>query len=218
MMGKLILDISMSLDGFVAGPRPTLDEPLGEGGEALHQWAFAARSWRERHGLAGGEADADSELIEELVDRTGATVMGRRMFSGGEGGWAGDPKADGWWGEDPPFHHPVFVLTRHARDPLPKQGGTSFTFVSDGIESALEQARLAAGEHDVAIGGGANVAQQYLAAGLLDEVHVHVAPVLLGDGTRLFKGGLAGSPAELQCATVIESPSGVAHLGYRVVR
>jgi dihydrofolate reductase len=218
MMGKLILDISTSLDGFVAGPRPTLEEPLGEGGEGLHQWAFATRSWRERHGLAGGEEGADSELIEEMVARTGATVMGRRMFSGGEGAWASDPNAGGWWGEDPPFHHPVFVLTRHARDPLIKRAGTTFTFATEGIEAALEQARAAAGERDVAIGGGANVAQQYLKAGLIDEVRVHVAPVLLGDGARLFEDGLAGSPAALRCASVTRSPSGVAHLSYLVDR
>jgi dihydrofolate reductase len=217
-MGKLILDISMSLDGFIAGPRPTLEAPLGEGGERLHEWAFATRSFRERQGLDGGEANADSKLIDQLVRGTGATVMGRRMFSGGEGGWAEDPNAEGWWGENPPFHHPVFVLTQHAREPVSKQGGTTFTFVTDGIEAALEQARAAARERDVAVGGGADVAQQYLKAGLLDQLNVHLAPVLLGDGTRLFEDGLAGSPAELERASVLESPSGVAHLSYRVVR
>jgi dihydrofolate reductase len=217
-MGKLMLDISMSLDGFVAGPRPTLEEPLGKGGEGLHEWAFATRAFRERHGVDGGEANADSQLIDEMVAGTGATLMGRRMFSGGEGRWADDSNAEGWWGEDPPFHHPVFVLTHHRREQLSKQGGTTFTFVTDGIESALEQARAAAGELDVAIGGGADVAQQYLRAGLLDELKVHLVPVLLGDGTRLFEGGLAGSPAELEPTSVIESPSGVTHLSYRAVR
>ena len=175
-MAKLTLDISMSLDGFIAGPNQTLEEPLGKGGEQLHEWAFAARGWREAHGLSGGETNADSEVIEESLRNTGATVMGRRMFSGGEGPWEDDPNADAWWGDDPPFHHPVFVLTHHAREPVTKQGGTTFTFVTDGIESALEQARAAAGDKDVAVGGGANVAQQYLKAGLLDELQIHIAP------------------------------------------
>ncbi|HST56084.1 MAG TPA: dihydrofolate reductase family protein [Solirubrobacteraceae bacterium] len=218
-MGELILDITISLDGFIAGPNRTLEEPLGEGGGRLHEWAFATKSARERHGLTGGETNVDHQLVEESVRNTAATVMGRRMFSGGEGGWAEDPNANGWWGDEPPFHHPVFVLTQHAREALSMQGGTTFTFVTDGIEAALEQARAVAGEHrDVAIGGGASVAQQYLAAGLLDRLQLHVAPVLLGDGVRLFDGNLAQAPGELQCTSVIESPAGVAHLGYRVVR
>ena len=186
-MAKLTLDISMSLDGFIAGPNQTLEEPLGKGGEQLHEWALATQSWREAHGRSGGEADVDSEVIEESIGKAGATVMGRRMFSGGKGPWEDDPKADAWWGDDPPFHHPVFILTHHAREPVTKQGGTTFTFVTDGIESALEQARAAAGDKNVAVGGGANVAQQYLKAGLLDELQIHVAPVLLGDGVRLFE-------------------------------
>jgi dihydrofolate reductase len=214
----LKLDISMSLDGFVAGPNQTLEEPLGAGGERLHEWAVAAPSWREAHGLSGGEANVDDEVVQEGLRSTGATVMGRRMFSGGEGTWEDDPRADGWWGDEPPFHHPVFVLTHHAREPVAKQGGTTFTFVTDGIEVALEQARGAAGDKDVAVGGGADVAQQYLEAGLLDELQVHVAPVLLGDGVRLFGGRLAGTLRELECTRVLESPSGVAHLRYRVVR
>jgi dihydrofolate reductase len=213
-MAKLILDISMSLDGFIAGPNQTLDEPLGKGGEQLHEWAFAAKGWREAHGLSGGETNADSEAVEESLRNTGATVMGRRMFSGGEGPWESDPNADAWWGDDPPFHHPVFVLTHHAREAVSKQGGTTFTFVTDGIESALEQARTAAGEKDVAVGGGAKVAQQYLAAGLLDELQIHLVPVLLGDGVRLFEDHL-GRP-QLECMRVIDSPA-VTHLRYRVV-
>jgi dihydrofolate reductase len=214
-MGKLILDISMSLDGFIAGPNPSEAEPLGEGGGRLHEWAFATKAFCERHGRDGGEDNLDSQMVEELLSKTGATVMGRRMFSGGQGSWAEDPKADGWWGEDPPFHHPVFILTQHARESVPKQGGTNFTFVTGGIEAALEQARAVAGEQDVAIGGGANVAQQYLKAGLLDELHLHVAPVLLGAGTRLFEGHLDQAPAQLECTSVVESPAGVAHLIYR---
>jgi dihydrofolate reductase len=217
-MGKLILDISMSLDGFIAGGDQTLDQPLGEGGKQLHEWAFATKSFRERHGLAGGETNVDSRLVEESLRDTAATVMGRRMFSGGEGAWADDPNADGWWGEDPPFHHPVFILTHHPREPVIKQGGTTFTFVTEGIEAALEQARAVAGERDVAVGGGANVAQQYLKAGLLDQLQIHVAPVLLGEGVRLFEDHLLQAPGELECISVIESPTRVAHLTYRVVR
>jgi dihydrofolate reductase len=216
-MGQLILDISVSLDGFVAGPNPTLDAPLGEGGERLHEWALALESWRRPHGLSGGETNVDSQIMDEHLGRVGATIMGRRMYSGGGGPWEDDPKARGWWGDDPPFHHPVFVLTHHAREPLPMEGGTTFTFVSDGIESALEQARAAAGDRDVAIAGGAEVAQQYLHAGMVDEVQLHVAPVLLGAGRRLFEGHLAGAPGTLvQSTRVIESPAGVAHLRYRL--
>jgi dihydrofolate reductase len=214
-MSKLILDISMSLDGFVAGPNRTLEEPLGEGGERLHEWVVGLASWRERHGMPGGETNADSEVLEEGLARTGAAVMGRRMFSGGEGPWADDPNADAWWGDDPPFHYPVFILTHHAREPVTKQGGTTFTFVTDGIESALAQAREAAGDRDVAVAGGADVAQQYLRAGLLDEIQLHVAPVLLGDGVRLFDNHMAGT---LELTRASESPTGVNHLRYRVVR
>jgi dihydrofolate reductase len=217
-MARLMLDISMSLDGFVAGPNQTLEQPLGEGGERLHEWAFAVAGFREMHGLPGGEAGVDNEVVEESLRNTGATVMGRRMFSGGEGPWEDDPNADAWWGDDPPFHHPVFILTHHAREPVTKQGGTTFTFVTGGIEAALEQARSAAGDKDVAVGGGANVAQQYLKAGLLDELQIHVVPVLLGDGVRLFDDHLTGAPGELESTRVVESPTGVAHLGYRVVK
>jgi dihydrofolate reductase len=216
-MAKLILDISVSLDGFVAGPNQTLDEPLGKGGEQLHEWAFAAQSWRASHGLSGGEANVDSEVVEESLRSRGATVMGRRMFSGGSGPWEADPNADAWWGDDPPFHHPVFILTHHPRDPVSKEGGTTFTFVTGGIESALEQARAAAGDKDVAIGGGASAAQQYLKAGLLDEIQLHLVPVLLGDGVRLFENHLGAERREVECMRVIESPA-VTHLSYRVVK
>jgi dihydrofolate reductase len=215
-MGKLTLDISMSLDGFIAGPGQTLEQPLGEGGDRLHEWAYTAASWRERHGASGGERNADSDVIDESLRNTGATVMGRRMFSGGHGAWEEDPNADGWWGDDPPFRHPVFVLTHHAREPVTKEGGTTFTFVTDGIESALEQARAAAGDKDVAIGGGANIVQQYLNSGLLDELQIHVAPVLLGGGVRLFDN-LATGQLGLESTRVIESPA-VTHLKYRVAK
>jgi dihydrofolate reductase len=217
-MTRLTLDISMSVDGFVAGPNQTLEQPLGEGGERLHEWVVAVASWREMHGLQGGATNVDSEVAREALRNTGATVMGRRMFSGGEGPWEDDPNADAWWGDDPPFHHPVFILTHHAREPVTKQGGTTFTFVTDGIEAALEQARRAAGDKDVAVGGGGNAAQQYLKAGLLDELQIHVVPMLLGEGVRLFENHLANAPGELECTSVIESPTGVTHLRYRVAK
>jgi dihydrofolate reductase len=213
-MAKVRCDISMSLDGFVAGPNPSLEEPLGAGGDLLHEWAFAAASWRKSHGLSGGEANADSEVLEESTGSTGAVVMGRRMFSGGEGGWDDDPRSQGWWGDDPPFHVPVFVLTHHARETLVMEGGTSFNFVTDGIEAALEQARTAAGDKDVLLAGGASIVQQYLEAGLLDELQIHIAPVLLGAGTSLFDR-LGIGPLGLETTRVIASPS-VTHLRFTV--
>jgi dihydrofolate reductase len=213
-MPRLISDISISLDGFVAGPNPSLEEPLGEGGELLHEWAIAAASWRKSHGLEGGEENTDSEVIEEWIRATGAVVMGRKMFSGGEGPWENDPRADGWWGDEPPFHVPVFVLTHHARETKVMQGGTSFNFVTDGIEAALEQARAAAEEKDVLLAGGASVVQQYLKAGLLAELQIHVAPALLGGGTSLFDQ-LGIEPLGLKATRVIASPS-VTHLRFRV--
>ena len=203
-MGKVVVDISMSLDGFVAGPNPTLEEPLGEKGEELHEWVVRTNYWRERHGLEGGEEDEDSEVIREAFSSVGASVMGRRMFSGGSGPWESDPRSMGWWGDEPPFHTPVFVLTHHAREPEEMEGGTTFFFVTDGIEAAIEQARAAAGEGNVAIGGGANAIQQALAAGLVDELQVHVAPILLGGGTRLFGDGAA--PIRLEATRVLASP------------
>jgi len=215
-MAKLSADITMSLDGFVAGPNPTLEEPLGEGGMALHEWAFRLKQWREAHGMEGGEEDIDGEVVDESLLASGATIMGRKMFSGGTGPWEQDPNANGWWGDEPPFHHPVFVLTSHARKPLELQGGTTFTFVTDGVESALEQARAAAGEKGVHVAGGANAVQQYLNAGLLDELQIHVAPVLLGGGTRLLDNLDAG-PIELRATRVRSSPH-VTHLKYEVAK
>ena len=210
-MALLLLDITMSLDGFVAGPNQTLEQPLGEGGDQLHQWLFRLASFREQHGLTGGEVNADTEAYAWHTG-AGAVVMGRRMFSGGAGPWETDPNADGWWGEEPPFRVPVFVLTEHPRETVVKQGGTSFTFVTDGIESALEQARAAAGARNVQLAGGASVVQQYLRAGLLDELRIHLVPVLLGDGVRLF--GDRGP--ELELLELIDSPSAT-HLRYRVL-
>jgi dihydrofolate reductase len=211
-MAQTTLDISMSLDGFVAGPNQTIEEPLGTGGLQLHQWIFGLESWRKRHGQAGGQRSADSDVVQESLDATGAVVMGRRMFSGGEGAWESDPVAGGWWGDEPPFGVPVFVLTHHAREPLELQGRTAFTFVTEGVEAALEQARAAAGDRNVAVAGGANVVQQFLGAGLLDEIQIHLVPVLLGDGVRLFGGG---EQPVLELIRVIDSPT-VTHLRYRV--
>jgi dihydrofolate reductase len=213
-MAKVRCEVSMSLDGFVAGPNPSLEEPLGAGGDLLHEWAFAAASWREQHGLEGGETNADSGVVEESQLATGAVVMGRRMFSGGQGSWEDDQRVDGWWGDDPPFHVPVFVLTHHARETKAMEGGTSFTFVTEGIEAALEQARTAAGDKDVLLAGGASIVQQYLKAGLLDEIQIHVAPVLLGDGTSLFDR-LGIDAFGLETTRVIASPS-VTHLRFTV--
>lgn len=215
-MGKVVAEISMSLDGFVAGPNPTLEDPLGEGGEQLHEWVFALRAWREPHGLSGGETGPDDELVNESLASTGATVMGRRMFSGGAGPWEDDPNADGWWGDEPPFRVPVFILTHHAREPVTKQGGTTFTFVTDGIEAALEQARAAAGDRDVLVAGGADAVQQYLRAGLFDELQIHLVPVLLGGGVRLLDN-LGDAKVGLELDRVADSPA-VTHLRYRIVK
>ena len=215
-MARVVFEITMSLDGFVAGPNQTLEEPLGKRGEELHEWVTRLASWRERHGLEGGETGPDSDLMAESIEKQGAIVMGRRMFSNGEGPWDDDPKADGWWGDEPPFRVPVFVLTHHAREPVPKQGGTTFNFVTDGIESALEQARAAAGDKDVYISGGANVIQQYLAAGLVDEFLLHVTPILLGDGVRLFEN-VGPEAGELELVETIPSEL-VTHLRYRINR
>jgi dihydrofolate reductase len=215
-MSRFFLDISMSLDGFVAGPNATLEEPLGKDGERLHDWVLRLASWRSQHGLEGGETGPDDELVRETRGRVGAEVMGRKMFSGGDGPWESDPNAEGWWGDEPPFHGPVFVLTHHEREPVVKEGGTTFTFVTDGIESALEQARAAAEDKDVLLGGGASVAQQYLRAGHLDELNIHVAPILLGGGVSLF-GELGADAPGLKLTKVVESPF-VTHLTYEVER
>jgi len=214
-MGKLTLDITMSLDGFVAGPNQTIEQPLGEGGERLHEWVYGLATWRESHGRPGGETNADDDIVKESLASTGAVVMGRRMFSGGAGPWEDDPNADGWWGDDPPFGVPVFILTHHPREPVQKQKGTTYTFVTEGIEAALAQARAAAGDRNVQVSGGADVAQQYLREGLMDEVQIHIAPLLLGDGVRLFDRLGSERPA-LEVTRVVESPA-VTHVRYRVI-
>lgn len=176
----------MSLDGFVAGPSQSVENPLGIGGMRLHEWAFALAIFRKQHELDAGEINESTRVVEESLANIGATVMGRNMFGGHPGPW--DPKNpwNGWWGVNPPFHHPVFVLTHHKREPLELEGGTTFTFVTNGIEAALELARRAAGGKDVSLAGGAKAAQEYLAAGLVDEMEISVVPTLLGSGERLF--------------------------------
>jgi dihydrofolate reductase len=178
----------MSLDGFVAGPSQSVDNPLGIGGMRLHEWAFALATFRQEHGLEGGEVNESTRVIEESLANIGATVMGRNMFGGHPGPWNPSKPWDGWWGTNPPYHHPVFVLTHYPREPLVLEGGTTFTFVTNGIEAALEQARRAAGGKDVSLAGGASAAQQYLAADLVDEMEISIAPTLLGSGERLFGG------------------------------
>jgi dihydrofolate reductase len=212
---RLRFQISISLDGFVAGPNQSEENPLGEGGMQLHEWVVKLAAWREPHGKEGGEVNASTPLVEEATANVGAVVMGRNMFGGGPGPWGEEPW-QGWWGDEPPFHVPVFVLTHHGREPLVMQGGTTFTFVTDGIESALDQAKETAGERDVSLGGGADVARQYLAAGLVDELQLNVAPVLLGAGARLFEGG-AGAGLNLESTLVVETPD-VTHLRYGVSR
>jgi dihydrofolate reductase len=187
-VSKVRLKISMSLDGFVAGPSQSVDNPLGLGGMRLHEWVFPLTVWRATHGLQGGETNESTRVVEESLANIGSTVMGRNMFGGYPGPWDARNPWTGWWGVNPPFHHPVFVLTHHVREPLQLEGGTTFTFVTDGIEAALEQARRAAGAKDVSLAGGANAARQYLAAGLVDEMEIHFVPTLLGSGERLFDG------------------------------
>jgi len=212
-MARLRCQISMSLDGFVAGPNPSEEHPLGERGEELHEWVLKLAAWREPHGREGGEVNASTEVVEESLDGIGAHLMGRNMFGGGPGPWGADPW-DGWWGEDPPFHAPVFVLTHHGREPLEKQGGTTFTFVTEGIETALGLAKQAAGGKDVSLGGGASAIQQYLAAGLVDELQLNLVPVLLGGGTRLFDN-LGDVDLKFEPLRVVDAPD-VTHLRYQV--
>jgi dihydrofolate reductase len=213
-MSKVRIHISTSLDGYVAGPNQSEENPLGEGGEALHDWVVELKAWREPHGREGGEENASTPVIEEANADVGAEIMGRGKFGPPGGGPWGDDPWPGWWGEDPPFHKPVFVLTHHEREPL-TLSDTTFTFVTGGIESALDRAREAAGDKDVFIGGGAQAINQYLAAGLVDELELHVVPILLGSGSRLFDG--VGPDLQLEGLRAVEAP-GVAHLKYRVVK
>jgi dihydrofolate reductase len=210
-MPKLRFRISISLDGYTAGPDQSVANPLGMGGERLHDWAVALEAWRAPHGLEGGTVDASTPVFDELLADIGATIMGRNMFGGHPGPWNPAKPWNGWWGANPPFHHPVFVITHHPRPPLAMEGGTTFTFVTGGIASALELARRAAGSKDVALAGGADVARRYLTAGLIDEMQLHLVPVLLGAGERLFEGvkDLRG----LQLVRTVAAPN-VTHLKF----
>ena len=212
-MGKVRFDIAMSLDGYVAGPNQSEDNPIGVGGMQLHEWMFPLAAFREAHGEQGGEVNESTPSVEGMFENVGATIMGRNMFGPVRGPW-GDDAWKGWWGDDPPYHMPVWVLTHHAREPEQMQGGTTFHFTTDGIESALEQAREAAGDKDVTIAGGASAIRQYLAAGLVDEMNISLTPVVLGAGERLLDdlGDL-----KLEQLRAVEAP-GVAHLKYRVVK
>jgi dihydrofolate reductase len=210
-MSKFRSHISVSADGFVAGPNQSDETPLGEGGESLHDWAVALGAWREAHDKQGGEVNASTRIMEESRANIGAAVMGRNMFGPPSGGdW--DEQWKGWWGDDPPYHYDVFVITHHAREPVEMQGGTTFYFVTEGIERALELARASANGKDVMLWGGAGVVNQYLAAGLLDELELHIVPVLLGVGARLFDNV---GDVKLEQVRAIEAP-GVTHVKYRV--
>jgi dihydrofolate reductase len=209
-MSRLKLNITMSIDGFVAGPDQSPENPLGIGGEELHDWLVPLKAFRESHGEQGGEVNASTPFAEDILAGAGATIMGRNMFGGGPGPWEDD--WNGWWGDDPPYHNPVFVLTHHPREPVEMLGGTTYHFVTEGIESALEQARAAAEDKDVSLAGGASVAQQYLAAGLLDEVVVSIVPIVLGTGSRLFDN-LGDPPPQLEQVEAVEAP-GVTHIRY----
>jgi dihydrofolate reductase len=210
-MQKLRLKISLSLDGFVAGPNQSVENPLGIGGMRLHEWVFPLAIWRTMHGLEGGETNQSSQVVEESLANIGATIMGRNMFGGHPGSWHATNPWNGWWGKNPPFHHPVFVLTHHPRLPLKLEDGNTFTFVTDGIESALKQARTAAAGKDISLAGGAKAAQQYLKADLVDEMEISQVPTLLGSGERLFDSvtNLNG----LQLVRTIATPT-VTHLKF----
>ncbi|MFF5176518.1 dihydrofolate reductase family protein [Micromonospora sp. NPDC000316] len=208
----VISQLSISLDGYVAGPEQSRQDPLGRGGLRLHEWVFGLDAWRAQHGLAGGDRGVDADVVEEMTREIGAYVMGRRMFGGGDGAW--DETWQGWWGDEPPFRTPVFVLSHHPRTPLVMNGGTEFRFVTDGIESALRQAREAAGDRRVAIAGGASTVRQYLAAGLIDTLQLHIVPIVLGGGEKLFDGL---DSLRLEQVAVVAGPT-VTHVTYRVLR
>jgi dihydrofolate reductase len=210
-MGKVRFNVTVSLDGYLAGPNQTEQDPLGVGGLDLHTWLFNQDAWRKTHGLEDGEVNASTRVVEELESGYGAVVMGRNMFGPVRGPWDVDWK--GWWGDDPPYHTPVFVLTHHPRDPVEMEGGTTFHFVTDGVESALAQARAVAGEEDVLVAGGASVIQQHLARGLVDEFWLSIVPLLLGDGERLLAN--IGRSITLEQIEVVEAP-GVTHLKFAV--
>lgn len=211
-MSKLRFTISMSLDGFIAGPSQSAENPLGVGGTRLHEWVYGLSAFRKLHGLEGGATNESSPIVEESRANIGATIMGRNMFGGQPGPWDEKTPWTGWWGANPPFHHAVFVLTHHRRDPLKLEGGTTFTFVPDGIEAALDMAKKAAAGRDVALGGGAHVAQQYFLAGLIDLMEINLVPTLLGDGARLFDD-LGDDMMGLELVRTVATPA-VTHLKF----
>jgi dihydrofolate reductase len=204
-VGKVFVDMTMSLDGYVAGPNDGPALPLGENGERLHAWLYNLASWRERHGIAGGTADRDAEILDEAFRNLGAVVLGKRMYD-----------LAGGWGENPPFHVPVLVLTHTPQETIVKEGGTTFIFVTEGIEHALQQARAAAGDRDISIAGGANTVQQFVNAGLVDEIQIHLAPILLGGGVRLFDH-LDTAQIALERTRVIDAPR-VTHMRFRIMK
>lgn len=205
-MQTVYAQMGISLDGFIAGPGDGPGNPLGTGGERIHEWVFDLAAWRRRQGLEGGRGGSDNDRVVRILERNGAVVMGRRMFDNGE-----EP-----WGPNPPYRCPVFVVTHSGRERLVREGGTTFTFATGGLPNALDRARAAAGDKDVEISGGADVVRQFLLAGLLDELEVHIAPVLLGNGIRLFDlPELAGVSLE---RTEVAASSDVTHLVFRVIR
>ena len=215
-MTQLRCNLTISLDGYLAGPNQSVDNPLGEGGLHLHDWAFALAAFRKEHGLEGGEVNASTQIIEEFATNVGAVIMGRNMFGGYPGPWRSDPPWTGWWGDNPPYHAPVFVLTHHPRAPLVMQGGTTFTFVTEGIKAALAQARASAGPKDISLAGGARTFQQLLAARLIDEINLSVVPLFLKAGERLFDH-LGSADLRLEQVRVIAAP-GVTHIRYRAIK
>jgi dihydrofolate reductase len=214
-MTRVKANLAMSLDGYSAGPEQTLENPLGQRGMDLHQWAFELAAFQEGHQGEGGVVNESTTVIEEMQQNVGAVIMGRNMFGPIRGEWP-DESWRGWWGEDPPYHAPVFVLTHHPREPLEMQGGTTFHFVTDGFDSAYEQAVAAAGGKDITVGGGPSTVQQAIAAGLLDELQINLVPIVLGGGERLLDG-LGGAPVGFERTRVLEAP-GVTHLQFRVVK
>jgi dihydrofolate reductase len=215
-MSRLRCHISISADGYVAGPNQSEENPLGEGGERLHDWVVPLAAWREPHGKEGGEVNASTPIMEESLENVGAGIMGRNMFGPPGGGDWGDGEWKGWWGDEPPFHHDVFIITHHPRESLEMAGGTTFHFVTDGVEPALERAKESAGDQDVMVSGGAEVINEYIAAGLLDELDLHIVPVLLGGGARLFED-VGGAGIGLEQVRVVEAP-GVNHVKYKVTK
>lgn len=213
-MGIVRTHMSITLDGYVAGPNQGPDMPFGEGTEHLNDWMFQLACARRMFGEEGGETGPSNDVFEERLANIGAVVMGRNMFGGGPGPWKGEPAWNGWWGDDPPYHVPVYVLTHHPREPQPMKGGTTFHFITDGIQSALGKAKAAAGDRDVVIGGGANAIQQLLRVGAIDELELHLVPMVLGAGDRLLDG-LRASEVRLEQVRSVQG-TGVTHLKYRL--